>query len=110
MLGNEIFSAIGENLSKTKTTFIAPLNLSIIYLSLIKNMTQEQFQNKSACSESNPVQSSRSKLTCPREGRLLSFLSNSTVTSDDGAQNLGNDVWHDSQLFATKVCSQILRK
>ena len=53
--------------------------------------------NRTACSESNTVQSSRSKsTTCPRKGRLLRFESNSTATSDGGAQQLGNDVWHDS--------------
>ena len=68
-------------------------------------------RNKTACSESNPVQSSRSKsTTCPRKGRLLRFESNSTATSDGGAQKLGSDVWHDSESIATKVSSQIGRK
>ena len=68
-------------------------------------------RNKTSCSESNPVQSSRSKsTTCPRKGSLLRFESNSTETSDGGAQNLGNDVRHDSESIATKVCSQIGRK
>ena len=46
----------------------------------------------------------------PRKGRLLRFESNSTATSDGGAQKLGNDVWHDSDSIATKVCSQVGRK
>ena len=68
-------------------------------------------RNKTACSEWNHVQSSRSKsTTCPRQGSLLRFESNSTVTLDGGAQNLENNVRHDSELIATKVCSQIGRK
>ena len=43
----------------------------------------------------------------PRKGRLLRFESNSTATSDGGAQKLGNDVRRDSESIATKVCSQI---
>ena len=31
--------------------------------------------------------------TCPRKGYLLRFESNSTATSDGGAQKLGNNVW-----------------
>ena len=54
------------------------------------------------------MQSSRSKsTTCPRKGRLLRFELNSAVTSDGGAQKLGNDVRRDSGSIATKVCSQI---
>ena len=34
---------------------------------------------------------------CPRKGRLLRSESNSTATSDCGAQKLKNDVWHDSE-------------
>ena len=57
------------------------------------------------------MQSSRSiSTTCPREGRLLRFESNSTATSDGGAQKLGNDVRRNSELISTKVCSQIGRK
>ena len=44
--------------------------------------------------------------TCPREQHLLRFEVNSTATSN-GAQKFGNNVWHDSELIATKVCSQI---
>ena len=46
--------------------------------------------------------------TCPRKGRLLRFESTSTATSDGGAQKLGNDVWHDSESIATKLCSQLV--
>ena len=54
--------------------------------------------------ESSPLLSCRSKsTTCPRKGRLFRFHSNSTATSDGGAQKLGNDL-HDSELIATKVC------
>ena len=57
------------------------------------------------------TESSRSKsTTCPTEGRLIRFESNSTATSDGGTQKLGNDVRHDSEWIATKVCSQIGRK
>ena len=41
---------------------------------------------------------------------MLRFESNSAATSDGGAQKLGNDVRHDSESIATKVCSQIGRK
>ena len=44
--------------------------------------------------------------TCPMKGRLLRFELNSTVTSDGDAQKLGNDVRRDSELIATKFCSQ----
>ena len=68
-------------------------------------------RNKTACSESNPVQSRRSKLmTCPRKARLLRFESNSTATSDGGLQKLGNALWNDSESITTKVCSPIGRK
>ena len=45
------------------------------------------------------------------KGCLLRFESNSdsTATSDGGEQKLRNDVWHDSESMATKVCSQIGR-
>ena len=76
-------------------------------------------RNKTVCSESNPVQYSRYKsTTCLRKERLLRFELNSTATSelnstatsDCGAKKLGNDVWHDSESIATKICSQISRK
>ena len=68
-------------------------------------------RNKTACSESNPVQSSRSKsTTCPRKGSLLRFESNSTATSDGGAQKLRTDVGRDSKSIATKVSNPIGRK
>ena len=44
--------------------------------------------------------------TCRRQGRLLRFQSNSTATSDGGAQKLGFDLWHVSELIAIQVCSQ----
>ena len=60
--------------------------------------------SKTACSKSNPVQSSRSKsTTCPRKGRR--FELNSTATSDGGAQKLGNDVRKDSESIATKFAA-----
>ena len=94
---------MGEKLLPTKAAPIASLNLAIIHWSLSKIW----HRNKTACSESNPVQSSRSKsTTCPRKGSLLRFKSNSTATSDGGAQKLGNNVWRDSESIATKVCSR----
>ena len=60
-----------------------------------------------------PRQSSRSKLTtCPRKEILLRFESNSAAISDGGAQKLGNNVRRDSdsELIATKFCSQSGRK
>ena len=44
--------------------------------------------------------------TCRRKGRLLSFQSNSTATSDIGAQKLGDDVWHESESIANKVAAK----
>ena len=53
-------------------------------------------------------------MTCSRKGRLLRlrFESNSTgrAISDGGTQKLKNEVWHDSELIATKVCSPICSK
>ena len=86
-------------------------SLRSIFRSAIGLWVKIWHRNKASCSESNPVQSSRSKLTtCPRKGRLLRFESNSTATSDGGAQKLGNDVSHDAESIATKNCSQIGRK
>ena len=59
---NAIFNGIGEKLLLTKAAPIASLNLSISHWSV-------WHRNKSACSELNPVQSSRSKwTTCPKKG------------------------------------------
>ena len=38
------------------------------------------------------------------------FLGESTATLDGRAQKLENNLWHDSELIATKVCSQINSK
>ena len=54
------------------------------YPSFIGLWVKLKYRNKSACSELNPVQSSKSKLTiCPRKGRLLRFQSNSTATVEN---------------------------
>ena len=74
-----------------------------ILLSFIGLWVKIWHRNKTACSESNSVQSSS---LCLRKGRLLRFKLNSTATSDGGAQQLGNYVWRDSDFVATKVCSQ----
>ena len=80
--------------------------LRSIFLSVIGLWVKIWHRNKTTCSEWNPVQNSRSKLTtCPRKGHLLRFESNSTATSDGGAQKLGNDVRRDSESITTKVCS-----
>ena len=67
----------------------ASLNLVIIH-SLVGLWVKIWHRNKTACPKSNSVQSSRSKsiprMTCPKKGRLLRFESNSTVTSEGGAQ------------------------
>ena len=103
---NEIFYEIGKTLLRTKSAFIASLNLSIIHWSLSKKW----HRNKTAFSKSKPVQCIRSKsMTCLRKGRLLRFESISTATSDGCVQKLRNDVWHDSESIAIKVCSQIGR-
>ena len=86
-------------------------SLRSIFRSAIGLWNKIWHSNKAWCSESNCVQSSRSKsTTCPRKGRRLRFESNSTATSDGDAQKLGNDVSHDSESIATKICSQIGRK
>ena len=100
------------NLLHTKTllqTKAAPIPCSIFwFLGVWVNIWH---RNKAACSELNPVQSSRSKLTtCPRKGRMLRFELDSTATSDGGAQKLRNDVSYDPESIATKNCSQIGRK
>ena len=83
-------------------------SLRSLLLSFIGLWVKIWHRNKSSGSESNPVQSSRSKSTsCPRKGRLLRFESNSTATSDGGAQKIGNDVWHDSESIKNKFCSKI---
>ena len=82
-------------------------NISIIQLS----MSKTRHRNKSACYESNPLQSTRFKSTTrPRNELLLRFKSNCTATSDGGAQKLGNDLWHEFAFIKTKVCSQNGRK
>ena len=86
-------------------------SLRSIFLSVIGLWVKIWHRNKAACSESNPVQSSSSQsTTCPRKGRLLRYESNSTATSDGGAQKLGKDVRRDSESIDTKICSQIGRK
>ena len=68
-------------------------------------------RNKFVCSEFNPLQSSRSKLTTgPRKGCLLRFWLNSTVTSNGNGQKLGNNFWYDSESIATNVCRHIGNK
>ena len=68
-------------------------------------------RNNAACSQSTPMQSSRSKsTTCLRTGHLFSLELNSTAISDGFKQKLGFNVRHDSELIATKVCSQISHK
>ena len=86
-------------------------SLRSIFRSAIGLWVKLWHRNKAACSELNPVQSSRSKLTtCPRKGRMLRFELDSTATSDGGAQKLRNDVSYDPESIATKNCSQIGRK
>ena len=65
---NENFDGVGERLLPTKAAPIASLNLSISRCLWLKIW----HRNKTSCSESNPVQSSRSisttNRTCPRKG------------------------------------------
>ena len=61
--------------------------LRSIFRSFVGFWVKIWHRNKTACSESNPVQSSRSKsTTCPVVGRLLRFESNSTVITDGCAK------------------------
>ena len=84
------------------------LLLRSIFPSVISLWAKIWHRNKTACSKLNLVQSSKSKsTTCPGNGRLLRFESNSAATSDGCTQKLGNDVRSDSELIATKVCSEI---
>ena len=88
--------------------------LHSIFLSFIGLWLKLWHRNKNcykiSCSKLNPVQRSRSKLTtCPRKGHLLRFKS-STVTSNGCSQKLRHDIWCDSELIATKVCSWICLK
>ena len=87
------------------------LSLRSILQSFIGLWVEIWHRIKTACSESNLVQSGRSEsTTCPRKGCLLRFELNSTATWDCGAQMLGNDVWRNSESIAIKVCRQIGRK
>ena len=82
-----------------------------VFLSVNDLWAKIWHRNKTACSKSNPVQSSRSKSTTwPRKRSLLRFKSNSTSTSDGSTQKLGNDVRRDSESIGTKLCSQICSK
>ena len=55
--------------------------LCLIFLSVIGLSVKIWHRNKTSCSEENPVQSSRSKLTtCMKKGCLLRFELNSTAT------------------------------
>ena len=64
-------------------------------------------KKKTACSESNPVQSSRSVSTnCPRKGCRIEQRSDFRWRR----AKLGNDIRRNSESIATKVCSQIGRK
>ena len=44
------------------------------------------------------------------KGVCSDFNLTGTSTTDGGAQKRENDLWHGSELIATKVCSQISRK
>ena len=70
--------------------------LCSIFLSFIGLWVKIWHRNKTTYSKLNPVQtlqSSRSKsMTCLKEENLLRFKLNSTETSNDCAQKLGNDV------------------
>ena len=70
--------------------------LCSIFLSFIGLWAKIWHRNKTTYSKLNPVQtlqSSRFKsMTCPKEENLLRFKLNSTETSNDCAQKLGNDV------------------
>ena len=71
--------------------------LRSIFQSFIGLWVKIRHRNKSACFKLNPVQSRRSQsTTCLRKGHLLRFPSYSTA----------NDLWYDSELIVTKVCSQ----
>ena len=113
-LKTNFLSGIGEKLLQTKAAPVTSFNLSIIRWSLSKTIDIGTKQHVPIASQSNPVQSSRSKsTTCPRNGRLLTFelcKLNNNATSDGGMQKLGNDVRCDSKQIATKVCRQISSK
>ena len=68
-------------------------------------------RNKFARPKSNPGQSCRYKsTTSPRKGRLLRLQTKSASTSVYNAPKLQNNLWHDSELIATKVCTILFLK
>ena len=91
-LANHFFSReMKYSMKLAKSWKQSPLLCSIFRL-FIGFWVKIWHRNKAACSESNSVQSSRSKsTTCSRKGRLLRFESISTATSDGGTQKLGNN-------------------
>ena len=108
---NEIFDGIGRLLARfCHRPKQRPLFRSILR-SFIGLWAKIGHWNKTACSESKPAQRSRSKsTTSPKKGRLLRFRSNRWTAQQlqmAVRKKLGNDVWHDSELIATKVWSHI---
>ena len=69
------FYGIGAKLLPTKAAPVALFNLSIIRCTLSKKIDIGTKQHVPIASQSNPVQSSRSKspTTCPRNWRLFTF-------------------------------------
>ena len=104
---NEIFDGIGPNRARSccwpkQHPLLCSILLSFVGLWLENDVgTKQHVPNWILCK----LESSRSKsTTCQRKGCLLRFELNSTAGS---AQRLGNDVWQDSELIATKICSPI---
>ena len=64
------------------------------------------YRNKSSCFGLNSVQtlqSIESSRSFQGKGCLLRFQSNRTATSDGSVKKLKKDIWHHSELIATKV-------
>ena len=107
---NWFFSHVKWNQSKQYSL------LCLIFLSFLGLCLKVRNREESACAKVNPVQSSRSQLTTCSwkgtlwKGTLLRFQSSSTASSDAGMQKLGNNLWYDSALIATKIPSQICSK
>ena len=71
-------------------------SLGSVFRSIIGLWVKIWHGNKATCSESNPVQKSRSKsTTCPWKGSLLGFQSKRNTTSDACAQMIENNLWDD---------------
>ena len=84
-------------------------SLRSIFWSFIGLWVKIWHRNETTSSKSNPVQSSRSKLTtCPRKGRLLRFELNSTATLNGSAYRSAK-AWKRRLVWFLIDCNQSLQ-